>query len=487
MITSEEKFKGLIESAPDAMVIVDGEGKIRIVNSQTEKLFGYRREELLGQSVEMLIPERFRGTHSIYRTGYFLDPKTRPMDEGLELYGLHKDRGEFPVDISLSPLHTEEGVLVTAAIRDITEQKRAQAALKESEERWRAVFENSTVGIALTELNGRFVATNRAYQGMLGYSGDELRKVTLLDITHEEDQGPSWALVTRLLNGWLSQCEMEKRCRRKDGDFIWVHLTVSLIRDRQEQPQFIIAIVADITQRKEAEAALAESQRRLQAGHDRMRSLSRRLVEAQEVERRHIARELHDQVGQNLTALNINLSILRGQLSSESDSAAAVVSRLDDSLKLVEETVVSIRDVMTELRPAVLDDYGLFSALRWYGEQFSGRTGIAAQVEGVELTPRLPAAVETALFRIAQEALTNVAKHAQAKQVTLTLEALDELARLIIADDGIGFFPTDPYRSGEHRGLGLDSLRERAEAAGGRLAVESAPGQGTRVIVEVPR
>lgn len=212
---------------------------------------------------------------------------------------------------------------------------------------------------------------------------------------------------------------------------------------------------------------------------EQLRALAMRLAEVEEDERRRLARELHDRVGQNLTALGINLNVLGSQLPPE--TAARMGARLADCLTLVEETTGHIRDVMAELRPAVLDDYGLLAALHWYGQRFSQRTGLAVAVQGEELTPRLPPAVETALFRIAQEALTNVARHAQASQVTVTLERVDGGIRLVIADDGVGFDPAVRRRGG----WGLMTMRERAEAVGGRLRLDSAPGKGTRVVVEV--
>jgi signal transduction histidine kinase len=209
--------------------------------------------------------------------------------------------------------------------------------------------------------------------------------------------------------------------------------------------------------------------------------ISRRLVEVQESERRTLANALHDLVGQKLTALNINLNIVK------SESACAMTAqsgtRLDDSLKLVEETIESIRDVMAELRPAVLDDYGLTAALRWYAEQFSKRTGVATTV--IEQTPGrwLPAATEEALFRIVQEALANVAKYAQAERATVTLGVTAHASCLTIADDGCGFDSAVRQQPARDRGWGLMIMRERAAAVGAELKIESAPGHGTRIIV----
>jgi signal transduction histidine kinase len=231
----------------------------------------------------------------------------------------------------------------------------------------------------------------------------------------------------------------------------------------------------EITERKRAEEALQQSAEQLHA-------LAARLAEAEELERQQIARELHDQVGQNLTALGINLNIVRSQIPEE--AAATALARLDDSLALVEQTAERIRHVMADLRPPVLDDYGLMAALRWYGEQFTSRTGLTVTVQGEKLNPRLAAHVENGLFRIAQEALTNVSKHAQAGRATVTLEVNGETVRLVVADDGIGFDAVEPD---DQPGWGLLTMAERAEAVDGSCRVESRPGKGTRVVVEVAR
>ena len=256
---------------------------------------------------------------------------------------------------------------------------------------------------------------------------------------------------------------------------------------RRESPARYSQAEASLVQTfaNQAAAAIHNAQlfEAIQQQGSELRSLAVRLAEAQETERKKIARELHDQIGQNLTVLSVTLNLVRLQLSETLGEPAQ--TRLQEALKLVEQTTRDIRDVMADLRPSVLDDYGLMATLRWYGPQFAQQTGLAVVVNGEELAPRLPALAETALFRIVQEALANVARHAQAQQVLLTLQADGQVARLIIADDGQGFAAEAP-RSAAH-GWGLINMRERAQAVGGQFQVESLTGEGTHVIVEVPR
>jgi two-component system sensor histidine kinase UhpB len=214
-----------------------------------------------------------------------------------------------------------------------------------------------------------------------------------------------------------------------------------------------------------------------------LRALAARLAAVEETERQGLVRELHDQIGQNLTALGINLNIVQAQ--SHGKAADLVHSRLADSLTLVEQTTARIRGLMADLRPPVLDDYGLVAALRWLGEQTASRVDIEVGIQGETLRPRLADEVETALFRIAQEALNNVLKHARATQATIAVEEGDRLVRMTIRDDGVGFAPSTSPGAGEHWGLLI--MRERAEAAGGTCHIVSHPGEGTQVVVEVPR
>lgn len=266
--------------------------------------------------------------------------------------------------------------------------------------------------------------------------------------------------------------------RQANGERRLVEVVAAPYWDHDNVFQGIIESMHDITDRVETEEALRQHT-------ERLRALAMQLSEVEDSERRRLARELHDQVGQNLTALGINLNIIRSQLPDE--AGVSIGFYLDDSLALVEQTTGRIRDVMTELRPPVLDDYGLVAALRWYGEQVAQRMDIQFAIQGDEPDPRLNPAVENALFRIAQEALTNVSKHAKASLAQVSVEVTPGSLRLTISDNGVGFIPDDMDDHTSLRGWGLLNINERAEAVGGSCQIQSQPQQGTRIIVEVPR
>jgi signal transduction histidine kinase len=229
---------------------------------------------------------------------------------------------------------------------------------------------------------------------------------------------------------------------------------------------------------------LRESEKELRASAEQLQAMSRRLVELQESERRQLARELHDRVGQNLTALSISLDILRTQLSH--NGSEVLRSRLDDAGALLEATAGSIENVMSELRPPMLDDYGLLPALQWYANEFSRRTGIEVAVAGDEGMERPTQASEIALFRIVQEALNNVAKHAHASHVQIALEHTGTEFMMSISDDGVGLDAGPAPASKRRQGLGMVTMRERTQAVGGRFEIGAAADRGTRVVVRIP-
>lgn len=214
-------------------------------------------------------------------------------------------------------------------------------------------------------------------------------------------------------------------------------------------------------------------------------TLAAHLAERQELERRQLARALHDEVGQNVTAIGFTLDFIQSQLDETDLQIDVMRAYLQETLNLIEQTTDRIRQIVTDLRPPMLDDYGLIEALDWYAGHLAQKTGLEIAMQHTYFAPRLPAAVESMIFRIAQEALTNIINHAQASQVSITVEAKSAIIRLTIADNGLGF---DVKQKGASpASFGLLTMAERAKAINGRCIIDSQPHRGTRVMIEVPR
>lgn len=257
---TEEVYRHLLESAPDAIVGVGQEGRIVLVNSATERLFGYARDELIGEPVETLVPERYQGAHTSHRGGYFAHPGTRSMGAGLDLYGLRRDGTEFAAEISLSSIDTADGVLATAVVRDVTERKRMESALREAEERFRGTFEGSGIGMAVVASaaggGGRLLEVNDALCTLTGHAREHLLRMKFESLVHPDDLPEAEEGIRRLANGELKVFHHELCCIHASGDQIWVDLTSTLVRGPDGEPMYRIDQLQDATERKRFEGQL---------------------------------------------------------------------------------------------------------------------------------------------------------------------------------------------------------------------------------------
>jgi signal transduction histidine kinase len=295
--------------------------------------------------------------------------------------------------------------------------------------------------------------------------------------------------------------QLERRLLRRDGSILWANVSVSPIMDATGKPLSAVGVEVDITARKRAEKALLQlnlqlesrvekrtaelqvANQALQENRRRLQVLSQRLVQVQEEERRAIARELHDRVGQSLIALNLNLTIILDELSKQETEQLRL--RLTDSINLTTAVIVTVRDVMSNLRPTVLDDYGLEGALKTILDEFKSRYGINIVFEKPSSPiQRLDTSIEMTLFRITQEALFNIVRHAHAGEAILSLWEEDAMICLSIQDNGVG--TRDWQKANRPGNHGLTIMRERAQAVDGDLRVSSIAGKGTKIEVRIP-
>lgn len=374
----------------------------------------------------------------------------------------------------------------TESHRELVEMATQTAAVAISRQRKEDQLARSETRLRLAAGAGRVglwewdTATDRMYfsregKSSLGYRDDEAAEQFQfwVERLHPDERSRVLSRLRSHLDDPRLPFESEFRVLHKDGSYRWIFARASSM-PQEGGGLRMFGCHIDVTERRTIEEDLRRNAARL-------RLMARRMAEIEDAERRRINRELHDRVGQNLSALNLNLAIIREQVKG--DSIADVDRRLNDAQHLLETATGDVRDIMAELHPAVLEDYGLLAALRAHAKACSERLGIPIEVEGLDGQPRLPVAVELALFRIVQEALNNIAKHARASRAMVSIEVSADHASLTVTDDGVGFDTASPQA---HSSYGLTTMRERAEAVGATFGVESSSGKGTRIAVEIP-
>lgn len=361
------------------------------------------------------------------------------------------------------------GVLANI-IADALLRKRSEEARQASERQFRHLFEQAPMGIALEDMQGRLLFVNPALCSMLGYTEGEMRALSCDRFADPEDSADDWALFKELEAGHRDSYQIQKRYLRKDGEKVWGRLSVSRLRLQITDMPLVMAMVEDITEHKEAEDKLKHAQSALHR-------LPSRLIQAQEQERQRIARELHDDIGQRLSLMAIELEHVNRELplimSAQYGNLAILLEKMD-------ELTTDVHQLSHQLHSSKLQYLGLKAALNELCQQVPEQHEIQI-VQQVEDMPGLSSEVQLCLYRIAQEALNNVVRHSRASQASVRLASHHGLARLEIRDTGIGFDP-DATREG----LGLASMRERVRIVGGTFSVSSLHGKGTKIVAEAP-
>jgi PAS domain S-box-containing protein len=439
-----------IQNMREAAIALDAHDRVVYLNSAARRLINFKSSKAIGHPFGDIFstwPELLERCHNLVE----LDAEiSRGEGEALRYFGLR-----------ISPLYRRNGHHAVTGrlivLHDLTERIQAEKELKESEERFRSIFAAIPIGMAVIDADGHLLQVNRAFYEMLGYSEQELIGRSIAGITHPTDAGKDMLLAEQALKGHITSYQVEKRYLKKNHETLWCNLTATILRNQRGEIVYSLVMLENIIERKRA-----------------------RLLEE---ERHHVAYELHDGLAQVAVSTHQHLQAFANHYRPRSPQAKQELNR---ALDLAQRSVREARRLIAGLRPTALDDFGLATALRLQVEsqRADGWTITFEELLGPE---RLPPAIETTLYSIAQEALTNVRKHAQTMRVRLTLERQNSKIRLEVQDWGCGF-ETDillrEFCPGEH--VGIRAMQERVELVGGHFLVSSHPGIGTLIVAEVP-
>jgi PAS domain S-box-containing protein len=497
---SEVHKAAILDSSIDCVVAIDHEGCITEFNPAAEQTLGYRRIDVMGKSLaDVIVPPSLRDKHRAGFGRYLATGVSRVLGRRLEMTALCADGREIPVELAITRIPQDGPPAFTGCLRDITERKRNEDALRvalaqvvQSEERWRSVFENSAVGVALADLTGRFIATNPVFQKMLGYTEEELKQLTFLDVTHEEDVEQNRMLVAELLDGKRRQFQIEKQYRRKDGQPVWARNNVSVVSGTERVPRFLMALSEDITQRKLSEEALALARTEL-AKITRITSLG------------VLTASIAHEVNQPLSGIITNASTCLRMLSADPpnvDGARETARRAIRDGNRASDVITRLRALYSKKEPSphAMDLNEATREVTALSSSELQRMGVSLRFELADDLPLIVGdrtqlqQVILNLFRNAMDAMSTVDDRPRELLIRTARDEQDRI-HLSVKDAGVGLTPeaTDKIfdafytTKSDGMGIGLSISRSIIEAHQGRLWATPNEGPGATFSFAIPR
>ena len=471
LLQSEERWTATLGSIGEAVIATDSEARVTFLNPIAAALTGWQPEEAKNQpvgNVFKIINEK---------SGMSADDEVLQVLEKRLIFTvannvalITRDGHEIPVEHSAAPILAGAGKVIGAVLvfRDVSERRQEQIETAEQA----ALLELTQDSVFVIDIDGTVLFWSRGAEAMLGYSKSEAVGKISHDLLHTEFLQPLAEIREELMRA--GHWEGDIITTAQDGRRIVMSSRWALQWGKRDQSPRVLVINSDLTERKLGEETLVLQR-------EQLRALAERLQCVREEDRKRVARDLHDQIGQILTAIKMDMTWITRHLP---ESEGEVLDRLKESIQLINDGVKAVRTICSRMRPGVLDDLGLAAAIEWQANEFASRNGVQCQVTVPPVDLHLDGDRATAAFRIFQECLTNITRHAQAKSVRVALIQEDESIFLVVEDDGIGF--CESGLSNSLGSLGLLGMKERAQFCGGDVHITSSQGNGTTVNVRVP-
>jgi PAS domain S-box-containing protein len=462
---SHDELRAIYDHLVDGIIVVDGETTNPIrANAAFCRMLGYSQEE-----VSSITPEHVHPPEALPMVREHLAAVKKGDSARIaDLPFRCRDGTVVYADVVSGPINYNGRPGWISFFHDVTERKQAEEALRASEERFRGYFEQGLLGMAVTSLDKEWVEVNERLCEILGYSREELTQMRWPEATYPDDLEASEGQFNRMLAGEMDQYTLDKRFLRKDGKLVYVTLLVRCFRRKDGTPDHILALMEDVTERKQAQEALERERRTLE-----------HLFRSSDHERQLIAYDIHDGLAQFLAGAIMQFDTFSHITDVESDEAEKA---FDAGMRMLRRSHAEARRLISGVRPPILDEEGIVAAISHLIHEHRQPRGPKIEFQAAVGFSRLESIEENAIYRIVQEALANACKYSRSDHVLVRLAQQGDRIRIEVEDWGIGF---DQGRIGNDS-FGLEGIRERVRLLGGQCSIESAPGEGTRVAVELP-